>query len=156
MEQNSSFIFDVHIANGSWEIEDIDDLESFFDELAGFSFLPPQHETANSSGKGDLYVFSTACDTGLNGFILANNQRPINLFLIQPINKNYFTRTSNQRFGGGTEVKSREEKDIEILKISDFSLKGCYPSARWLTNEKIKPLNVNTEKIETFSAGVKL
>ena len=145
MEQNSSFIFDVRSASGSWEIEDNDDLDAFFEELAGLSFLPPQNEInagALHSKSGDMYVFSTACDMGLTSFLLFSNPRPVTLFIVQPAEK---------------KPKSKEQKaETEILHLSDFDSKGCASSARWLTKNKIKPLGVQANKVEMFYAGIKL
>ncbi len=137
LEQNSSFIFDVHSANKNWEIEDQDDLDAFFEELACLSFVPPQNETAVQSGAGDMYVFSTSCDLMLSTFIVSRNPRPISLFLVQSGN-----------------LKTNKE-DIEVLHIQDFVSKGCYPPSRWFAKQKIKPLNIQTDKIEVFYAGIK-
>ena len=146
MEQNASFIFDVCSAGGSWEIENQDDLDNFFEELACISFLPPQNEIEASKGAGDIYVFSTACDIGLRSFLLANNLRPVNLFLIQPLQK--------------TAQKSKKQKaetapDTEILNITDFESNGCTSSARWFRKD-VKRLNVQTNKVEMFYAGLKI
>jgi len=137
LEQNSSFIFDVHSANKNWEIEDQDDLDAFFEELACLSFVPPQNETAAQSGAGDMYVFSTSCDLMLSTFIVSRSPRPVSLFLVQPGN-----------------LKTKKE-DIEILRIQDFVSKGCYPPSRWFAKQKIKPLNIQNDKIEMFYAGIK-
>ncbi len=137
LEQNSSFIFDVHSANKNWEIEDQDDLDAFFEELACLSFVPPQNEAAVQSGAGDMYVFSTSCDLMLSTFIVSRNPRPISLFLVQPGN-----------------LKTKKE-DIEVLHIQDFVSKGCYPPSRWFAKQKVKPLNIQTDKIEVFYAGIK-
>jgi hypothetical protein len=141
LEQNSSFIFDVRTADGSWEIEDQDDLDAFFDELTGISFRPPQNETVTQAGAGDIYVFSTAYDLMLPAFLLACNLRPVSLFLIQP-------------------KIPKDENKAEILHINDFISKGCYPPSRWITNaakkEKVKPLNVQTEKTEMFYGEIRI
>jgi len=139
MEQNPSFIFDVHTAGGSYEIEDQDDLDAFLEELAGFSFFPPQHEMEIQAGKGDIYVFSTAFDFLLPSFLLACNPRPVTLFIAQPsVNSD-----NNQR---GT----------EILSINDFLSNGCIVPPDWFKRGKLKPLGVRAEKTEMFCAEVKL
>jgi hypothetical protein len=138
LDQNSSFIFDVRVANGSWEIEDQDDLDAFFEELSALSFVPPQNETGIQGGAGDIYVFSTACDVMLSAFLLACNPRPVSLFLIQP-------------------GKLNADKDnLEALHIRDFVSKGFVPPARWFMKEKVKPLNIQTEKTEMFYAEIKI
>jgi len=143
MEQNSSFIFDVRTANSSYEIENMDDLDAFLEELAGVSFMPLRHEAGSAPGAGDIYVFSTACDFGLSSFLLANSQRPVTLFLLQPPDKTL-------------------KADVETLRISHFSVNGCAPPARWYlplragrSREKIKPLKVHAGKTEMFYAEVK-
>jgi hypothetical protein len=138
LDQNSSFIFDVYSAGGNWEIEDQDDLDAFFEELATLSFVPPQNETGNQGGAGDMYVFSTACDVMLPAFLLACNPRPVSLFLIQP-----------------GDLKNNKD-NLEILRIQDFVSKGCVPPSRWFMKEKIKPLNIQTEKTEMFYAEIKI
>jgi len=134
MEQNSTFIFDVRTASGSWEIEDQNDLDSFFEELTGLPLMPVQNETAIISGIGDMYVFSTACDIGLPAFLLVSHPRPVTLFLIQP---------------------EKSIKEVDILRISDFYSKGCTPSPLWF-RKSVKRLNVQANKMEMFYAGIKL
>ncbi|MCL2180303.1 MAG: DUF58 domain-containing protein [Treponema sp.] len=139
-DQNASFIFDVHTAQGDWEIFDENDLDAFLEELAGLSFFPPRNENAASSGAnftntGDLYIFSTACDTELPGFLIANSQRPVTLFLVQPGN-----------------IEGAQEP--EILHARDFALKGCALPAH--SRAKMKPLMVQSSKAEMFYAEIKL
>jgi len=138
LEQNSAFIFDVHSANKEWEIEDMDDLDSFFEELACLSFVPPNNEQGNKAGAGDVYVFSTACDIMLSTFIASCNPRPVSLFLVQPENLKY------------------KKDDIEILHIQDFVSKGFSPPSRWFTKQKIRPLHIRLDKQEVFYAGIKI
>jgi hypothetical protein len=143
LEQNSSLVFDIRAAQGSWDVKDQDDLDAFLEELAGISFLPPQNETVTDAPQktGELYVFSTACDLGLPAFLLACNPRPVTLFLTQPETK----RPENST-----------ETENEILRISNFIEKGCIPSVRLFTREKGKPLGVHTGKMEVNYAEVKL
>jgi hypothetical protein len=137
MEQNSHLVFDVRSPSGNWEIENMDDLDAFFEELAGLSFMPLQQEAfAQAAGKSDIYVFSTACDFGLNGFLVSNSQRPITLFLVQPAEKNKGLET-------------------EFLRMSDFNLNGISYDLRQTRKNKIKPLMVNANKTEMFYAGLK-
>jgi hypothetical protein len=138
LDQNSSFIFDVHSAGGNWEIEDQDDLDAFFEELSCLSFVPPQNETGIQSGAGDMYVFSTACDLMLQAFLLACNPRPVSLFLTQPKNLN------------------ADKDNLEVLHIHDFVSKGLVPPSRWFIKNKIKPLNIQIEKTEMFYAEIKI
>jgi len=147
-DQNSSFIFDVHTAHGNWEIEDDEDLDAFLDELAGLSFLPYKNENALSKGAGDIYVFSTACDTGLPAFLLACNPRPVTLFLSQPTEQR--TKNRKQR----TESKGQGIESEKIC-LSDFYQKGCSPSLRWF-GKSVKPLGVNTGRMEINYAEINL
>jgi hypothetical protein len=136
-EQNSSFIFNVRFASGSRDIEDEEDLDAFLEELAGLSFSPSRNETAEivSAAGGDIYVFSTACDIGLPDYLVANSQKQVSLFLIQP---------------------AQREKDIETLNIKSFIRKGSVPSVGWLAGKKTKPLSVRSARMELTYAEVKL
>ena len=135
-EQNSSFVFNVRCASGSRDIEDDEDMDAFLEELAGVSFSPQQNEIVESvSAVGDIYVFSTACDTGLPGYLTANSQRHVSLFLVQP---------------------AQAKKESENLNIKDFIRKGCVPSARWLAGGKTAPLSVRANRMELIYAGVRL
>jgi hypothetical protein len=143
-EEQSSYIFHVHAAEGSWEIEDQEDLDAFLEDLAGISFYPPQNETMSPAGAGDMYIFSTACDLGLNSFILACNPRPVSLFIIQPAK---------------VSTVSQSKKDIqaaETLRIVDFIVKGCIPLPRWFIKRKVKPLGVLVDKADIIYAEKKL
>jgi hypothetical protein len=132
-EQQSSYIFRVRAASGTWEIEDEEDLDAFLEELAAVSFSPPRNETAEA-GAGELFVFSTSCDAGLPGFLLACSPRPVSLFLAQ----------------------SGEAAELETLRIRDFPAKGCIPSRRLLVRGKIKRLGVQANRIEMIYAETKI
>ena len=143
MEQNSSFIFDVRTAQGSWEIANLDELDNFLEELSGLSFSPLKNESVIDMQKktGELYVFSTACDAGLPGFLLTCNPRPVTLFISQPqINK--------------TE-SAGDNSETEILHIKSFIQNGLTPSPGWF-RKTVKPLAVNTNKIEINYTEIKL
>jgi hypothetical protein len=144
-EQQSSYIFDVRAAGGSWEIEDEEDLDAFLEELAGFSFSPPQNDMPPSldkaapHGAGNIYVFSTACDTGLSGFILACNPRPVSLFLVQPVKKDSVKKT-----------------EIETLYIRDFLEMGYIPPLLRFINRRVKQMGAHAGSVETIYAETKL
>jgi len=151
MEQNSSFIFDVRTASrNNWEIKDPDDLDRFLEELTGIAFQPTRHEVqagfaADKPQKtGELYVFSTACDSGLPAFLLSCSQRPVSLFVTQPAIRKH------------KNDKQETETESEILHIGDFIQKGCIPSPGWYARSKIKPLGVHTGRTEVNYAGIKL
>jgi len=155
-EQNSSFVFDVRCAQGTWEIEDDADLDAFLEELGAFSFLPPQNETLDVIQKtGELYVFSTSCDIGLPGFLLTQNQRQVNLFLTA--NRHEPSRNkdkiSNNKF---VSVLDSSRLDNELLRFGDFASKGCGAPFSWFAGGKVKPLSVHANKMEINYAEIKL
>ena len=162
LEQNSSFIFDVHSAGKNWEIEDQDNLDAFFEELACLSFVSPQNEMGIQSGAGDIYVFSTACDLMLPSFLLSCNPRPVSLFLTQPGDstanyreKTQTTKTKNS-FGQRHKKTKTNNNNFEVLRIQDFVSKGFIPLSRWFTKQKVKPLSIQTDKMEMFYAEIKI
>jgi hypothetical protein len=137
MDEQSSYVFHVRTAGGNWEIEDQEDLDAFLEELAGFSFSHPQSEAAAPLGAGELYVFSTACDLGLPGFIIACNPRPVSLYLVQPVTR-------------------KDEEKTETLRKTDFPAMGCVPMPRWFIQEKIKPLGAYAGRVENIYAETRL
>jgi hypothetical protein len=136
-DEQSAYIFHVHAAQGSWEIEDQDDVDAFLEELSGIPFSPSKNEAAISGSLGDLYVFSTACDIGLPGFLLAIHPRPVSLFAtpFAPPDKG---------------------NDAEILRIREFAAKGCIPSPRWLFPGTVRRLLSPGSRAEINYAGTGL
>jgi hypothetical protein len=132
-EQQSSYIFSVRAAFGAWEIEDEKDLDAFLEELAALSFSPPQNETP-VPGAGEIFIFSTSCDAGLQGFIFACSPRPVSLFLAQ----------------------SGKAAELETLRLRDFPAKGCVPSVRLLARNRIKRLGVQANRVEMLYAETKI
>jgi hypothetical protein len=141
MNENSSYIFEIHTAQGNYEIEDSEDLDNFLEELAALSFSPPQNDfQVETQGKaaGDMYVFSTACDAGLNGFLLACNPRPVTLFMIQ-------------------QTDTEPEYMTETLRKRNFPLNGIVPLPRWLKRNKIKRMGIASGgKVLMFFAETKI
>ncbi len=152
MDENSSFVFTIHAANGDWEIEDSEDLENFLETLAGLSFLPPKNEGIVSSGTGDMYVFSTACDKGLPGFLLACHPRPVSLFIVQP--KREIVNKELKKTKDKSKALARPE--YETLYKRAFPAKGCALLPRWLSKTRINPMNVDAYRIEKIFAETKL
>jgi len=161
MEMQSSYIFHVRTARGGWEIEDEEDLDAFLEELAGMGFSSPQNETLSPQGADEIYVFSTACDTGLNGFLLACNPRPVSLFLVQPLNdkerktgkfSSFFSKKSLPP--AGTEPK--KDAETETLRKTDFPANGCFPLPRFLIRGKIRQMGVQAGKTEIIYAETRL
>ena len=142
MEQNLSFIFDVRTPLKNWEIENMDDHDAFLEELAGVSFVSPQHEMEVTQGSGNIYIFTTAYDYWLHSYLIACNPRPVTLFITQP-----------------SEKSDTNQLETEILQISDFASNGCSVSPAWLKRFKMKPINAaaaRAVKTELFYAEVKL
>jgi len=132
-EEQASYIFNIHSASRDWELEDQEDLDSFLDELAGISFSAPQNEAAAPAGaNGQLYIFSTACDAGLPGFLMACAPRPVSLFLTQP----------------DMPPALRQTVEPETLYKLKFLSNGCIPFLRWMFPAKIKPSGARAGKVE--------
>jgi hypothetical protein len=142
-DEQSSYVFHVRAAGGSWEIEDQDDLDAFLEELAGFSFSPPQNEAAFSHAAGELYVFSTACDFGLSGFLLACNPRPVSLFLVQPVERE-------------KDVSYKKGSELETFRKRDFPAKGCLPLVRWLARGRVRQLGAQANMVEMIYAETRI
>jgi len=152
MDENSSFIFSIRAAHGGWEIEDNEDLEDFLEELAGLSFFPVKNEGIVSAGTGDIYVFSTACDNGLPGFLLACHPRPVSLFIVQP--KRQIVNKELKKTEPKNKALARPE--YETLYKRNFPAKGCALLPRWLSKTKINPMNVNAYRVERIFAETRL
>ena len=151
-EEQSSYVFHVRSAGGSWEIEDQEDLDAFLEELAGVSFVLPQHEAAAPQGVapqsgGQLYVFSTACDFALPGFLLACNPRPVSLVMIQPA----LPPTPTWKRAAPKTVATKTA-ETEILRKRNFPANGCVPLPRWLVRGKVRPLGAQANKVEMIYA----
>jgi hypothetical protein len=152
MDENTSFVFSIRAAQGDWEIEDSEDLEDFLEALAGLSFLPAKNEGIVSAGTGDMYVFSTACDKGLSGFLLASHPRPISLFIVQP--KRQIVNKELKKTGDKNKKNARPE--YETLYKRNFPAKGCALLPRWFSKTRINPMNVDAHRIERIYAETKL
>ena len=144
MEEQSNYIFHVRCAqdNTVWEINTGEDgstcLEEFLDELSALSFSAPQNDPLSSSNS-ELYVFSTACDAGLPGFLLGCNPRPVSLFLVQP-----------------QEAKTAKAEVSETLHKVDFLAKGILPNPRWIFKKNIKRLHAIATRTENIVTETKL
>ncbi|MDR2941348.1 MAG: DUF58 domain-containing protein [Treponema sp.] len=141
MDENANFIFTIRSAKVNWEIQDSEDLEDFLEALAGLSFFPPQNSADFPSGTGNIYIFSTACDLGLAGFISACHPRHISLFITQP-----------ETVFKATQTKPKHE----TLYKRDFPAKGCVPLLRWLLRTKINPLYVDAGMVEKIYTETRL
>jgi hypothetical protein len=145
-ESDDSYVFLVHTAQGSRELEDSNEIEAFLEELAGIPFSPSGAEyslgAAEKSSASWLYVFSTACDAGLSSFISACHPRRVFLF---------FTEAPDR----GRRI---EETETEILAVRDFPAAGCYPSPKLMfrRNKKQSLTPGNAARIERDYSGVTL
>jgi hypothetical protein len=115
-EDQPSYVFRVRAAQGEWDIGDQEELEAFLEELAALPFSPSRQEGSEAApeAKGELYVFSTACDAGLPAFLVARQSRPVFLFFTRP---------------GASGIPTEE---VETINLRDFTAKGIIPSPRWL------------------------
>jgi hypothetical protein len=119
-DEQAAYVFVLRTAQGSREIREEDELEVFFEELAGLPFSPPRNEDPPSPGAGELYVFSTACDPGLPAFLVAAQPRPLTLFMVQPAPG-----------GKGAAGEPQQGKTL-TLRLRDFWKRGLRPPLRWL------------------------
>ncbi|MDR3333422.1 MAG: DUF58 domain-containing protein [Treponema sp.] len=122
-EEQASYMIHVRAAEGSWEIEDEDELDAFLEALAGIPFSPHRNEAGASAGSPELYVFSTACDAGLPGFLLACQTRFV--FLTRP-------------------AAAETSEEIEKLSVRDFTARGFIPSPHWLPRIKDRSIWILT------------
>jgi hypothetical protein len=112
-DEKETYIFNIRTAGGSYEIKNQDEVEDFLETLAGIPFAKPDNEIFSAADvSGEIYVFSTVCDIGLQGFLQSCRPGSFSLFLVKPAEK-----------------KSTE---IEIFDIKDFIVKNCIPKFRWL------------------------
>jgi hypothetical protein len=132
-ENQSKYVFHVRAAEGAWDLRTQDEIEAFLDTLAGLPFSPARQEgpvamenpglsSAPPSGenRGDLYVFSTACDWGLSAFLMSA-ARPVFLFLCRPA----LPRISPEK--------------VERLYLRDFPAAGIAPPLHWLHPRQDRP-----------------
>ena len=116
-EEKSSYVFQVTSAAQSWDLNTDEDIDAFLEELAAIPFFPAQNDVSVLPTEGELYVFSTACDTALPAFLAAQQGRPMSLF---------FTQTS-----------SRENPKRECLMLRNFFIGGVMPLPRWLLPRRL-------------------
>ncbi|MDR2493886.1 MAG: DUF58 domain-containing protein [Spirochaetaceae bacterium] len=133
-EEAGGYVFAVQAAQESWEIRSDEELEAFLERLAALPFAAPRNEDPPAPGEnGALYVFSTACDAGLPGFLLARQTRLAALFLVR------FRR--GKRGKDGKEAKEAKEKS-ETLFIKDFLARGFRPLPRWFLPYRERDVSV--------------
>ena len=142
-EEKSSYVFHVRSATGSWELNGEDEIEAFLEELSAIPFAAAQNEQSPlSQGEGELYVFSTSCDTALSAFLLSQQGRPLSLFLTQNAQRKNVSR------------ENREPSDRLLLR--DFPGGGIMPLPRWLRLRQGKQLKVNASRMMIDYAETRL
>jgi len=138
-EEKSSYVFNVRSAGGSWDLNDEEEIEAFLEELAVLPFFPAQHEQSSiPQAGGEIYVFSTACDTALPAFLLTQQGRPLSLFLTQNV--------PHGNVGLGP----------ESLQLRDFPIGGFMPRPRWLLPNRGRLLNISAGRLMIDYAETRL
>jgi hypothetical protein len=83
---------------------------------------------------GELFVFSTACDRGLQAFLIACNPRPVTVFIVE-------SAADNMR-------DKAETPKVTTLAVSDFARAGCVPLPGWLFRRDKRRMTVAADRIE--------
>ncbi|MDR2588809.1 MAG: DUF58 domain-containing protein [Spirochaetales bacterium] len=92
-EEHPNFIFHIASAGEKRLVESSEELELFFEDLACLSFVSSAGGGAASLASDaaalsrELYIFSTACDTGLAAFLASRAQFPSYVFMVMPARK---------------------------------------------------------------------
>ena len=132
-EENASFVFDIRTALENWELSKEDEIDMFLEELASIPFCPAQSgDYAAVTGDGELFVFSTACDTTLPAFLLGRQGKPVSLFMAQNL-------------PGGKSYPVAEE--CARLHLRDFPAKGFIPFPGWFLPRPRKLQNVSSTRL---------
>ena len=149
-DENDNFVFDVYSGSSYWELVDRESIDAFFLELSAISFCREQGGQspiyAGANKQGELFVFSCACDAGLQAFINSHNDRSINLFLAADGNGD----------GIADDGEGSSGNQAAILKLGQFPEWGIIPlSAGFLYGRK-NPVNVSIPGMLIDYASVKL
>jgi len=127
-EEKSSYVFHVRSAGKSWDLNDDEEINAFLEELAVLPFSPAHNEESSlPQAEGELYVFSTSCDAALPAFLLAQQGRPLSLFLTRNVPREK-ARSKKARREKTTLIKTERES----LLLRDFFAGGSVPLPRWL------------------------
>ena len=126
--ENINYIFHISCEGREWELQSMDEIDSFPGELAALSFAPVNAESPPmpSADKGDIYIFSTSCDTGLPAFLLSKAAQKTTLFL----SHNFVP-------------KGEENHNTALLRLSDFPALGFLPLSAGYIHAQLKNVNVN-------------
>jgi len=133
-ESDDKYIFSVYTAQDTWELETREELETFLETLAALPFSPGDRyleylSPPLSSTSGEIFVFSTACDEGIQSFLLACNPRPVTVFIVE------------------SSVDKRRD-ETEKLAVADFTRAGCLPLPGWLFRRRKRRLTIAADRIE--------
>jgi len=128
-ESDDKYVFTVYTAQDTWDLENKEELEAFLEKLAALPFSPAVNQNALASTPGELFVFSTACDRGLQSFLIICNPRPVTVFLVE-----------------SADEKRRDE--AETLAVSDFTGAGCVPLPGWLFRRDKRRLTIAADRLE--------
>jgi len=128
-ESDDKYIFTVYTAQETWDLEDKEELEAFLEKLAALPFSPATNQHAMAATSGELFVFSTACDRGLQSFLITCNPRPVTVFLVE-----------------SADEKRRNE--AETLAVSEFAGAGCVPLPGWLFRRDKRRLTIAADHLE--------
>ena len=161
-EEMASYIFLVHTANETRELKDTDEIEDFGGELAVMPFsqdqsAEPQGETP-SGGRGEIYIFSTACDSELPAFLLARQGQPITLFLVQtPLDENAYSISSVELIGKKNHKPEESmENQGDFLRLREFPAAGFIPPPSYFLPQKVRHLHASGCRIMIDYAGTKI
>ncbi|MDR1420187.1 MAG: DUF58 domain-containing protein [Treponema sp.] len=136
-EEQSSYVFNIRTSRDSREIAGQDELDGFLEELAALPFAPPRNEDlpaegqALSASSGELYVFSTACDTGLSSFLLARQEKAVSLFFVRPPARSPAPPVL-QSVPKQAEPDGSPAPESEKISVRDFAAMGFVPDPLWL------------------------
>ncbi|MDR0512856.1 MAG: DUF58 domain-containing protein [Treponema sp.] len=140
-EENGSYIFHIRSIGANWELNSDEEIDMFLEELPSVPFFPPPSE-ANTlpPSNGEVYIFSTTCDSALQAFISSLSGRPFSLFLAQSANPK---KSVLQKLKAGSE----SEPNAQHLFYRDF-LSGCFlPNPRWLKKPSANQLHVSGGRV---------
>ena len=130
-ESDDKYVFTVYTAQDTWDLETKEEIEAFLEKLAALPYSGDryQRDLSPESSAGELFVFSTACDRGLQAFLIACNPRPVTVFIVES-------------------AADKKRDEAETLAVSDFTRAGCYPLHGWLFRRNKRRLMVAAEHIE--------
>ena len=146
-EEKASYVFHVRSAASSWDLNDDEEIEAFLEELSAVPFFPASNEgNALPQAAGEIYIFSTACDTTLPAFLLTQQGRPCSLFMAQNAGREK-TRA---------EKVSQDKPEVESLLLRNFFSGSFVPFPQWLLPRRERLLNVNGARMMIDYAETRL